>query len=100
VRWSFTVENRGAEPQTLRFASGQRGDVLLEAGGEERYRWSSGRLFAAVLSERTLPPGDEWSFALDDVLAVEPGTYSLTATVTAEPRLPVVRREIVVGEAA
>ena len=99
VRWTFTVENAGAEPQTLHFASGQRGDVVLEAGGEERYRWSSGRLFAAVLSERALPPGGDWTFSLDDVLTVEPGRYSLLATVTARPPL-VVRGEVSVGEAA
>ena len=99
VRWTFTVENRGADPQPLRFTSGQRGDVVLEAGGEEHYSWSSGRLFAAVLSERALPAGGEWSFSLEGVLAVEPGTYSLLATVTAEPSL-VVRGEITVGEAA
>jgi Intracellular proteinase inhibitor len=100
VRWTFTVANHGSGTRTLTFRSGQQGDVVLEAGGSERYRWSSGRLFAAVISERELPAGGEWAFSLEDVLAVEPGTYSLLATVTAEPLPPVVRGEITVGEAA
>jgi hypothetical protein len=45
----------------LRFASGQRADVVLAAGGAERYRWSRGRMFAAVLVSQELAPGVEWT---------------------------------------
>ena len=38
VAWTLEVRNAGAEPVTLVFSSGQRGDVVLRQGGVERYR--------------------------------------------------------------
>jgi molybdopterin converting factor small subunit len=94
VGWTFVVENRGAEQRTLSFTSAQQGEVVLEAGGAEAYRWSRDRLFASAVVEHELPKGSEWSFTLDDTLSVEPGTYSLLATVPARPTPPPVRGEI------
>jgi sulfur-carrier protein len=91
VHWTFTVENRGVQSQTLAFTSAQQGEIVLEAGGAEAYRWSRGRLFASVVVEHELPPGSEWSFTLDDALSVEPGSYSLLATVSARPAPPPIR---------
>jgi hypothetical protein len=96
VEWAFTIANRGAEPCVLTFPSAQRGDVVLLAGGEERYRWSRGMMFAAMLTERRLAAGEEWRFSLAGVLDVEPGEYSLLATVAARPAPPPVRGAIVV----
>jgi hypothetical protein len=97
VEWRFAVANRGGAPHRLTFRSGQQGDVVLSAGGAERYRWSRDKMFVMMLSERELAAGEEWGFALDDVLDVEPGRYALEATVTALPAPPVVRGEILVG---
>jgi hypothetical protein len=94
VRWAFSVANRGDEARALMFPSGQEGDVVLEAGGVERYRWSRDKAFVLMITERELGTGETWSFSLDDVLDVEPGRYSLVATVTAAPRPPVVKAEI------
>jgi hypothetical protein len=94
VRWDFSVANRGDEARTLTFPSGQQGDVVLEAGGVERYRWSRDKAFVLMITERRLDAGDTWSFSLDDVLDVEPGRYSLVATVAASPRPPAVMAEI------
>ena len=94
VRWTFSVTNRGDETRTLTFASEQAGEVVLEAVGVERYRWSRGRAFIQMVSERELDAGETWSFSLDDVLHVEPGRYSLVASVTATPPPPVVRAEL------
>jgi Intracellular proteinase inhibitor len=94
VRWTFTVENRGSEHRTLVFASAQQGDVVLERDGEPRYRWGQDKLFAEVITERQLPPRAAWTFSLEDVLAVAPGTYALLATVTARPTPPPVRTVI------
>jgi hypothetical protein len=99
VRWTFAVTNVGDEARTLAFLSAQRGDVVLKADGVERYRWSRDKLFAAVITEKKLPAGEEWVFTLDDVLAVEPGTYSLLATVTATPAPAPVLAEISVASA-
>jgi Intracellular proteinase inhibitor len=96
VEWRFSVANRGGEPRSLTFPSGQQGDVVLAAGGAERYRWSRDKMFVMMLSERELAAGEEWGFALDDVLDAAPGAYALEATVTARPAPPVVRGEVVV----
>jgi intracellular proteinase inhibitor BsuPI len=97
AEWTFTVANRGGAPRTLTFPSAQQGDIVLTADGRERYRWSSGRMFAAVLGERPLAPGEEWRFRLTGALEAEPGEYSLVARVAARPAPPTVRADIVVG---
>jgi Intracellular proteinase inhibitor len=94
VRWELSVANRGDEARALMFPSGQQGDVVLEAGGAERYRWSRDKAFVLMISERELGAGETWSFPLEDVLAVEPGRYSLVASVTATPPPPLVRGEL------
>jgi hypothetical protein len=94
VQWQFAVSNDAAEPCTLTFTSAQRADVVLEADGIERYRWSRDKFFAAVITEQEVPAGGELAFALDDVLEVEPATYSLTASVKSRPAPPSVREEI------
>jgi Intracellular proteinase inhibitor len=100
VQWTFTVSNIGAEPCRLTFTSGQQGDVVLEADGAERYRWSSDKYFTAAITEREVPALSDLTFELDDVLSVEPGTYALRASVKCQPAPPPVRREIVVAPAA
>jgi hypothetical protein len=94
VRWEFSVANRGEEPRALMFPSGQQGDVVLGAGGVEHYRWSRDKAFVLMISERELDAEEKWSFALENVLDVEPGRYSLVASVTATPPPPVVRGEL------
>jgi intracellular proteinase inhibitor BsuPI len=99
--WTFTLANHGRRPCALTFTSAQQGDVVLTARGEERYRWSGGMMFAAMVTERELAAGEEWRFSLEAVLPVEPGEYSLLATVTARPSPPAVRADIaVLGRAA
>jgi intracellular proteinase inhibitor BsuPI len=97
VRWVFTVVNGGSEPRRLSFTSAQQADVVLEAAGRERYRWSRDKLFAAVIIDTELAAGEERVIALDDVLSVEPGDYSLVATLTASPRPPSVRGAVSVA---
>ena len=97
IRWAFTVENQDERTRMLTFSSTQQGEVVLEADGVERYRWSNGKAFAQMIVERGLPAGAELAFALEDVLTVEPGTYSLLATVTSRPAPPPVREEITVA---
>jgi Intracellular proteinase inhibitor len=96
IRWVFTVENQEERTHMLTFSSTQQGDVVLEADGVERYRWSNGKAFAAMMVERELPAGGELAFELDDVLTVEPGTYALLASVTSRPAPTPVRDEITV----
>jgi hypothetical protein len=94
VRWAFSVANRADQARALMFPSGQQGDVVLEADGVERYRWSRDKAFVLMISERELGAGETWSFSLEDLLDVEPGRYSMLASVTATPSPPAVRAEL------
>jgi hypothetical protein len=94
VRWALSVANHADEARALTFPSGQEGDVVLETGGVERYRWSRDKAFILMITEHELEAGETWSFSLEDVLQVEPGRYSVVAWVTATPPPPVVRAEI------
>jgi hypothetical protein len=99
IVWTFSVRNPGPAPCTLGFPTSQQGDVSLRAAGLEKHRWSDGKAFAAVVSERTLTPGDVFEFSLADTITLEAGTYEFVASVTARPALPVVRGELTVGGA-
>jgi lipoprotein-anchoring transpeptidase ErfK/SrfK len=87
ARVELAVVNDGAGPLVLAFATAQRAELVLEDAGAIRYRWSEGRLVAAVLSEVVVEPGAEWRTALDVVFDVPPGAYTLRATVTARAPL-------------
>lgn len=97
VTWSFRVTNNGSEAITLTFSSGQDGDVVLTRDGSTAYRWSDGRSFTQALRNEKLGPGETYSFSLQDQLSLEPGTYSLKATVTSDPAPAPVTREVQVG---
>ncbi|WP_331232502.1 BsuPI-related putative proteinase inhibitor [Natronorarus salvus] len=58
VRFVYTVTNDGEEPVKLSFRSGQSFDVLVDEGGDERWRYSDGRMFTQVLRSETLEPGE------------------------------------------
>ncbi len=58
VRFTYTVCNDGDGPVELSFRSGQSFDVWVEADGEERWRYSDGKLFTQALRSETLEPGE------------------------------------------
>ncbi|MFC7155337.1 BsuPI-related putative proteinase inhibitor [Halomarina halobia] len=78
VTFAFTVENTGDEPVSLTFADAARADFVVD----ERWRWSDGRLFAQVLGEETLAPGESRTYegAWSDP---EPGTHEARAELLA-----------------
>jgi hypothetical protein len=84
VTWVVTVVNGGSDDLELRFPSGLRADVGLRRDGEEAYRWSRGQMFTQVLGTEEVPAGERRRFTLDEPgLDVDPGSYTLTATVKA-----------------
>lgn len=85
AEWEIRLRNDGEDPVRLTFPTSQVGDVVLEQGGSERWRWSDGKFFAQALSERELAPGEAWSFTLEGGPSVEPGSYEAVATVRAQP---------------
>ena len=85
------MSNRSAESLSLTFPTAQLGDVILEKEGTARYRWSDGRMFAQIVTERRLAPEETWTIKLDDRLDVEPGAYEAVGLVTCSPQPPPVR---------
>ena len=78
------VSNRGEAPILLEFASAQRFDVTIaDEGGAEVWRWSAGRMFAAVLGQETLGP-DKPRLVYEARVGggLEPGAYRIRAWIT------------------
>lgn len=95
--WLLAVTNRGEGPVVLTFRSGKNGDVALEQGGSEAYRWSAGKFFTQALRPVTLEAGKTETYALEEErLEVAPGTYQLVATLDADPAPAPVRRDVTV----
>ncbi len=58
-----TLRNRGDAPRTLTLPTSQTHDCLVYAGDrKEAWRWSFGRMFAQVITELTLAPGESRAF--------------------------------------
>ena len=97
VTWPLVVTNGTGAAVTLTFPSGQQGEVVLTApDGSEAYRWSEGMMFSQAITETEVAAGAEVGFELAGPLAVEPGTYTLEASVPSEPAPDPVRREVTV----
>jgi hypothetical protein len=58
VRFTYAVTNDGSEPVELSFRSGQSFDAWVESDGEERWRYSDGKVFTQALRSETLDPGE------------------------------------------
>lgn len=98
VRWSLVLRNDTPRPLTLRFGSGQDGDVVLRQGGAERYRWSDGQAFTAVERALRVGAGESRTFAMEGTLDVPPGDYDAVATLaTDQPVDPVEERVTVLA---
>ena len=83
VWWVFDVTNLVTVPLDLTFPSGQRGEVILSQNGVEVYRWSKSKSFVQAVTVDTVPPGSSRAIVLNDMFAVAPGIYAVTAEVTA-----------------
>jgi hypothetical protein len=97
VTWALNVENRAKEAVTLHFTSGKDGDVALQQGGREVYRWSANRLFSQALRQVELAAGARHAFRLEEkALPAPAGDYELVAVLAADPSLLPVRRPVTV----
>ncbi len=84
VHMSFEVSNLGATVVTLQFMSAQRFDMAIEdEAGRDVWRWSAGRMFAAVLGEEVLH-SDSPRLAYEAIFSgvLDPGAYRIRAWIT------------------
>jgi hypothetical protein len=84
VGFEFVVHNAGSDPVEMQFSDAQTFDVVVERAddGEEAWRFSEGMMFAQMLQEQTLSPGETETFEAtwDDP---DPGQYRAQGTLAA-----------------
>jgi hypothetical protein len=91
VTFTVAVDNPTEAPVSATFSSAQTYDVVVSSGELEVWRWSASRGFAAVLTERTFPPGltllgrESWDWRDDEGKPVPPGTYEAFASLPLTP---------------
>jgi len=78
----MTIRNRTDAPRSVMLPSSQSYDCSVStAEGREVWRWSKGVMFAQVITELKLAPGDTksysqiWNQKADDGALVPPGDY-------------------------
>lgn len=97
VRWTLVLRNDTPNPQLLRFGSGKDGDMVLRQGGEEKYRWSKGRMFTTAVRDLRVGANETRTFAMEDpALDVGPGDYALTATIATDKAVPPLTEKVTV----
>jgi hypothetical protein len=93
------VRNPTDVPVTLRFATGQRYDFVIEsAAGAAVWRWSADRAFTQGLGEQIVPPGWELDYNETFVGRLAPGTYRVRGIVTSVGDTLEARTEVVVRQ--
>jgi hypothetical protein len=86
------VENKGSQPVTLTFPSGQRYDfVVMTLDRQIFWVWSHGKAFTLAFGTITLSPGqelefeEEWAQTDNDGNPVRPGTYFVKGILSTQP---------------
>jgi hypothetical protein len=65
LSFTFSITNNAKKKLELVFPSGYTHDlVVLDAAGEEIWRWSSGRMFTQALQNRVLASGDTLAYEM------------------------------------
>jgi hypothetical protein len=86
----LVLRNGGTAAHRLQYSSARTYDVtVLGAGGRELWRWSHGRMFAQMVSDVALGPGESrefratWDQRTNDGAAVPPGRYEAVGSIPA-----------------
>lgn len=104
IDWRYTLYNGNDQPLILTFTSSQVYDLILrETGGRVIARWSTDRMFADVMSTRTVMMGEtmelKGSWQLPTELAL--GTYDLEFVLTSTTTEPTgAKTQFAVGKAS
>jgi len=102
IDWRYTLYNGNDQPLVLTFTSSQVYDLVLRQGGRLIARWSTGRMFADVMSTRTVMMGEtmelKGSWQLPKELTL--GTYDLDFVLTSTTTEPTgAKTQFAVGKA-
>jgi len=102
IDWRYTLYNGNDQPLVLTFTSSQTYDLILRQDGRIIAQWSTGKMFADVMSTRTVMMGEtmelKGSWQLPQELAL--GTYELEFVLTSTTTEPTgAKTQFAVGKA-
>lgn len=80
----LSVANGGVDPTEVTFRDAGRADFVVRADGEERWRWSEGRMFAQVVETVELAPGESFEIRAEWTDPA-PGQYELLGELRGDP---------------
>lgn len=81
------------EPVQLDFSSSQKYDFIATRKGREIWRWSGGKLFAMMMSQIVLKPGESlhytepWDQRDNEGKLVPPGRYEIVGVLKTSPEV-------------
>lgn len=87
MRMQMLVRNPTAEAVVLQFPTSQQYDFTVrDADGKAVWIWSQNKLFAQVLTQKALPPGEEYTISTEWTVPNElaPALYRVSGTVNRE----------------
>lgn len=92
VTMRLKVKNKGSQPISLTFPTGQRYDFLVTTPDHQSvWVWSHGKSFTQAVNTLTLSPGqevefeEEWHQTDNDGKSVRPGTYLVKGILQTQP---------------
>ncbi|MCU4740061.1 BsuPI-related putative proteinase inhibitor [Natronoglomus mannanivorans] len=62
VRFAFTVHNTGSGTADLQFPDACKADFAVLDEGREVWRFTDGRVFAQMIGEASIPPGESITY--------------------------------------
>ena len=90
IDWRYTLYNGNDQPLVLTFMTSQVYDLILRQGGKVIARWSTGQMFADIVTSRTVMMGETMelngSWQVPGKLAA--GTYELEFVLTSTTTEP------------
>ncbi len=95
VALRLVLRNRGTTPQRLQCPSARTHDVsILAPGGRELWRWSRGRMFAQMMTDVAVGPGESREFRVTWDQRTSEGTPVPAGRYEAQGSIPALGGEI------
>jgi hypothetical protein len=99
IHMKLVVKNPSDRKMQLTFPTAQGFDFIIRKGRETVWSWSWGRMFAQVLGEASLAPGDSltyeytWNGFLPGGKSPELGRYTMQGVLMTTPRIETGQKE-------
>ena len=93
IEFVFTVQNQSPQAISVCFSSAKKYDLVISQANREIWRLSSGKMYAQVLIEESINPGEalRFTYAWDRILAngdkLSSGEYTVKALLGIIPKI-------------